>query len=131
MKAKRYTVTFERDEEGWWVASVRTVPGVHTQGRTIDEARRHVREALALSVGDQAAERADLVDDVRLPRAIKHELAKLARARANELNARSAARVAAQRVARTLTRRMKLSRRDAASLTGYSFQRIQQLMRGG
>ena len=36
MKAReRYTVTFERDEAGWWVTRIREVPGCMTQGRTI------------------------------------------------------------------------------------------------
>jgi predicted RNase H-like HicB family nuclease len=49
---KRYRVAYERDEAGWWVASVRGVRGCHTQGRTVDEARRRIREALELFVGD-------------------------------------------------------------------------------
>ena len=38
-----YHVPYERDESGWWVASVREVRGCHTQGRTVDEARRRER----------------------------------------------------------------------------------------
>jgi hypothetical protein len=41
---KRYRVAYERDKSGWW-ASVRGVHGCHTQGRTVDEARRHIRGA--------------------------------------------------------------------------------------
>lgn len=127
---KRYTVTFERDEERWWVATVRGVPGVHSQGRSIDEARRHVREALGLAIGDEAAEHAQLVDDVRLPAAARKALAELEKARADEATARVKARKAAARVARTLTEDLHLSRRDAAALTGFSFQRIHQLAHG-
>jgi len=65
---KRYRVTYERDESGWWVAAVRGVRCSHTQGRTVDEARRRIREALELFVYD--ARRAPIVDDVKqLPRA--------------------------------------------------------------
>ena len=39
---KRYRVTYERDESGWWVAAVRGVRCSHTQGRTVDEARRRL-----------------------------------------------------------------------------------------
>ena len=49
---KSYRVSYERDELGWWVASVRGVRGCHTQGRTVDEARRRIREALELFVDD-------------------------------------------------------------------------------
>jgi predicted RNase H-like HicB family nuclease len=55
-----YHVARERDDTGWWVASIREVPGCHSQGQTIDEARRRVREALGLFVDD--AESATLVD---------------------------------------------------------------------
>ena len=44
----RYTVRYERDKLGWWVAQVREAPAAITQGRTIAEARRRIREALAL-----------------------------------------------------------------------------------
>ncbi len=128
---KRYTVTFERDEDKWWVASVRGVPGVHTQGRSIEEARRRVREALALAIGDEAAERATLVDDVRVPVAVKRALAALEKARRREVEASAQARKAAVSVVRELTEHLRLSRRDAAALTGYSFQRIHQLAEAG
>jgi predicted RNase H-like HicB family nuclease len=55
-----YNVTYLRDESQWWVASIREVPGCHSQGRTIDEAQRRVGEALELFVDD--AKSATLVD---------------------------------------------------------------------
>jgi len=64
---KSYRVAYERDESGWWVATVRGVRGCHTQGRTVDEARRRIREALGLFVDD--ARKATIVDDVKLPTA--------------------------------------------------------------
>jgi predicted RNase H-like HicB family nuclease len=64
---KTYRVAYERDESGWWVASVRGVRGCHSQGRTVDEARRRIREALELFVDD--ARKAPIVDDVKLPSA--------------------------------------------------------------
>src|SRR5256712_12925397 len=62
---KRYRVVYERDESGWWVASVRGVRGCHTQGRTVDEARRRIRKAMELFIDD--ARSAKLVDNVKLP----------------------------------------------------------------
>jgi predicted RNase H-like HicB family nuclease len=64
-----YHVAYVRDESGRWVASVREVRGCHTQGRTVDEARRRIREALALFVSN--ARSAKLVDDVKLPATAK------------------------------------------------------------
>jgi predicted RNase H-like HicB family nuclease len=58
-------VAYERDESGRWVASVRGVRGCHTQGRTVNEARRRIRQALELFVDD--ARKALIVDDVKLP----------------------------------------------------------------
>lgn len=42
----KLTIVFESDEEGWIVASVPEVPGAHSQGRTRDEARANVIDAL-------------------------------------------------------------------------------------
>ena len=69
---KSYRVAYERDESGWWVATVRGVRGCHTQGRTVDEARRRIREALELFVDD--ARKAPIVDDVKLPSAATRRL---------------------------------------------------------
>lgn len=40
------TIVFEEDDSGWIVASVPEVPGVHSQGKTRDEARENVIDAL-------------------------------------------------------------------------------------
>lgn len=43
----RLTITYEEpDEDGWIVASVNEVPGALSQGRTRDEARENVIDAL-------------------------------------------------------------------------------------
>jgi predicted RNase H-like HicB family nuclease len=63
MSVNTYHVAYERDDSGWWVASIREVRGCHSQGRTIDEARRRVREALGLFIEDDA-ESAEFVDDL-------------------------------------------------------------------
>ena len=46
--ASTYQVELERDERGWWAASVPAVPGAHTQGRSIAQAMNRIREALSL-----------------------------------------------------------------------------------
>jgi predicted RNase H-like HicB family nuclease len=33
------TIVYEQGEEGWVVASIPEVPGAHSQGRTLEEAR--------------------------------------------------------------------------------------------
>ena len=42
----RLTIVYEEGEDGWVVASVPEVPGVHSQGRSRDEARANVIDAL-------------------------------------------------------------------------------------
>jgi predicted RNase H-like HicB family nuclease len=43
----RLTATFFKDGD-WWVASVPEIPGVTTQGATLEEARENVLDALSL-----------------------------------------------------------------------------------
>src|SRR5438094_181331 len=95
-----YRVIYERDESGRWVASVSGVRGCHTQGRTIDQARRRIREALSLFVKDAAG--VTLEDDIRLPGDVRRLIAKYlsSRHQAETLEARAAA--AARRVVEVL-----------------------------
>ena len=46
MKQYRYTVIFEPAEEGGYVAHVPTLNGLATQGETLEEARKMVKEAI-------------------------------------------------------------------------------------
>ncbi len=127
---KRYTVTYERDEDGWWVASVQGVRGVHTQGRTIGDARHRVREALALEIGDRAAETAEIKDDVKLPAKGRKKVlaAVVARERAEAEKAKAQESIAE---AVRVLKKLRLSMRDAGDLIGLSHQRVQQLLQEG
>ena len=42
----KFTVTFEQDEDGFFVASCPTLPGCHSQGRTREEAIANIAEAI-------------------------------------------------------------------------------------
>jgi predicted RNase H-like HicB family nuclease len=42
-----FTAVFEKREK-WYVGYVEEVPGVNTQGRTLKEARKNLKEALTL-----------------------------------------------------------------------------------
>jgi predicted RNase H-like HicB family nuclease len=46
--SREFDVVIERDEEGYFVASVPSMPGCHTQARSLDELMARVREAIAL-----------------------------------------------------------------------------------
>lgn len=54
----RMTIVFENGEDGWIIASVPEVPGTHSQGRTRDEARTNVIDALGTILTPDS----DLVD---------------------------------------------------------------------
>lgn len=44
----QYKVLIERDEDGFFVASVPALPGCHTQAKTMGELRSRVQEAIRL-----------------------------------------------------------------------------------
>lgn len=45
---EKFTAVFERDEGDWWIGYVEELPGANTQGRTIEEARENLKEAVSL-----------------------------------------------------------------------------------
>ena len=45
---QEFSVVVERDEDGYYVASVPALPGCHTQARSLDKLMERVREAIAL-----------------------------------------------------------------------------------
>lgn len=50
--ANQYTVIFERDDD-WYIAYCPEVPGANGQGRTKEEARASVAEAISLVLRDR------------------------------------------------------------------------------
>ncbi len=47
-KSFSYSVYYEQAPEGGYVAFVPALPGCHTQGETLEETERNVKEAIAL-----------------------------------------------------------------------------------
>ena len=121
-----YRVIYDRDETGWWTARVPEVRGCHTQGRTVEEARRRIREALSLFVDN--AKTATLRDEPQLPanatRAIHNYVALHQRAEADARRALEAGRVAVRLLQ---SAPLKMSGRDTAGVLGISHQRVHQL----
>lgn len=60
---KRFNVIIERDREGYYVASVPTLRGCHTQARSLDELITRIKEAieLCLEVEGKTVEPLDFV----------------------------------------------------------------------
>ncbi len=46
---REFTAVFEKRDK-WYVAYVEEIPGVNTQGRTLNEARTNLKEALRLII---------------------------------------------------------------------------------
>ena len=66
--AKQFDVVVERDSEGFYVASVPSLVGCHTQARSLDELMGRIREAIELSleVQDGTVEQLDFVGVQRI-----------------------------------------------------------------
>ena len=45
---RQFQVIIERDEDGFFVASVPAFPGCHTQARTLETLTKRVKEAISL-----------------------------------------------------------------------------------
>lgn len=98
--------------------------GLPYQGRTINQARDRIREALTLF--DDQAERAKLVDDVRLPSDV-HRLVHAQRStRLRQGALRAELHALNVKAARALTQRVGLSLRDAGELLGASQESVRQ-----
>jgi predicted RNase H-like HicB family nuclease len=50
--ANRFTAVFEKDD-GWYIAYCPEIPGANGQGRTKDEARKSLADAIALILKDR------------------------------------------------------------------------------
>jgi predicted RNase H-like HicB family nuclease len=62
-----YTALYIKSGE-WWAATVEEIPGVNTQGRTLEEARANLQEALQLVLD---AARADLAESTKGEEVVK------------------------------------------------------------
>jgi predicted RNase H-like HicB family nuclease len=126
-KKSSLAVDYERDEDGWWVASVPSLPGCHTQGRTLEQARRRIAEAIALHMEVQQAR---LQEHIKLKPKLQAtvDAARDARHRAEEQQ--STALKAMRRAIAQLINAEGMSIRDAGQLLGISYQRVHQILRG-
>ena len=127
--SRTFKVVFEQEGSGWR-ASIPEVRGCDAWGRSLSEARRKVRKALAASNLKNAASvarKVDLVDVVRLPASAKKELARYSEARTRAQAEVQVLRRATRSVVSTLTSKFGISLRDASSLLGLSRERVRQL----
>ena len=122
---KRYTAILERDESGSWLARIPSVRGCHSYGRTLEQARARLREALGLWI--DRPEDVVIEETIRLPAnlrtAIERSRRTRERAEREQNNAQTQTRAAAEALVDE-----GVSLRDAGELLGLSHQRVQQLV---
>lgn len=76
MSERSYTVLFEPAEEGGYVVTCPALPGLVTEGDTLDEAREMARDAIRGYLESLQKDGQPLPEDIRLPAdPVKEEVA--------------------------------------------------------
>jgi len=124
MTDKRIKVTVRRDPEdrSVWLVNVAGAPGAQTFGRSLNEAKRHGVEMVALWF-DREPDQLEIEWDVRLGSLagpVKQALSAMAHAEADRLRRDDAVRALTD---------AGMSYRDVAELLGLSHQRVAQIAR--
>ena len=115
-------------EDGWWIVRIQEARGVHSNGRTLEEARRRVREALSLDIGDIAFTVA-IAEKISLPANVRQQLSRQQTARRRADAQAQEAMKTTKKAALALTS-AGLSVRDAGSLLGMTGARVSQILNG-
>jgi len=53
---KEFDVIIEKDEEGYFVASVPSIKGCHTQAKSLDQLMERIKEAIEVCLEDQGTD---------------------------------------------------------------------------
>jgi predicted RNase H-like HicB family nuclease len=123
--ATKYTAIYDLGDDGWWTVRIKDVPGVHSQGRSIAQARNRVREALSLFVDGAAT--AEFQDSIRVAPEIRRALDLTLAAKRQVVKDQARLAKLSIEAAKKLVNRMSV--RDAGEVLGLSHQRVQQLAR--
>jgi predicted RNase H-like HicB family nuclease len=109
----RVRVTYRRDDSDWWVGQAAAHAAAHTQGRTLEQVRTRMVEAVDVALGAPH----ELDEVVVLPPAIEAEIRHAREARRRAL---AAIRLAQQKSAEAgrLATDAGLSLRDVGTLLG-------------
>ena len=121
----KYTATYTHEDDGGWTVRIKEVQGVHSQGRSISQARNRVREALSLFVDD--ANTAEITDDIKLPPVVRKFVMKVEAVTRDAERSLARMAKAKEQAARKLITTMSV--RDAGAVLGVSHQRVQQLVK--
>lgn len=114
-----------------WIVEIPSVQGCHTYGRSLAEARRNAREALAVSLDDEdrdaIAEAAVFDEEIRIPARLRAAVRRYGRERALAEAAAAKHREKSASAARTLTEALSL--RDAGELLGVSPEAVRKVLK--
>ncbi|WP_298666177.1 type II toxin-antitoxin system HicB family antitoxin [uncultured Methanofollis sp.] len=55
----KLSVVIEKDEDGYYIGNVPSLPGCHTQARSIDELMERIKEAIALYIEVSGVDRGE------------------------------------------------------------------------
>lgn len=126
-----YTIVYTRDHtNGWWTAEVKGLKGCITQGRTIEQVRGRMREALQAWFDLAKPFPGRLIDEVALPAPTRRKIAAFLTARERAAKANEGLSASSREAVRELVDQ-GLSLRDTGELLGLTRQRAQQLLKTG
>ncbi|MDP9148961.1 MAG: type II toxin-antitoxin system HicB family antitoxin [Myxococcota bacterium] len=130
----KYRVVYEPEDRGW-NARIPAVRGCVTWGRSLEAARRHIREALATCVdvlgedADRIARDAEFTEQFHLSGQAQAALSRYRKSKRSAERITSAHQAATSLAAAELTRKEHISLRDAGQLLGLSHERVSQIVR--
>ena len=124
-----YDIDIYRDEAGYWIADVPSVPGAHSFAKRIDQINVNIREAIAVALDIDDTDEIEINPRVALGSSLEKLLGEARHLRDVADEATQAASEASREAARALVEQGELSLRDAGALLGVSHQRVGQLVK--
>ena len=124
-----YDIDIYRDEAGYWIADVPSVPGAHSFAKRIDQITSNIREAIAVALDIDDTDAIEINPRVALGSSLEKLLGEARHLRDVADQATQAASEASREAARALVEQGELSLRDAGALLGVSHQRVGQLVK--
>jgi len=125
-QVSEHRVVFQVDADGNWLVRVPEIRGCHSYGRSLSEARSNIREAIGLFV--DASGSVQLIEEQRLPRAVRSAIQTCHGARQQAATATESAIATTAAAAQYLNEEVGLGTRDIGELLGISHQRVAQLL---
>ncbi|HEV3312439.1 MAG TPA: type II toxin-antitoxin system HicB family antitoxin [Chloroflexota bacterium] len=126
MTTQQYTARYRRDD-GIWLVEIDEIPQVHSFGRTLEQARSRILDALALWLEQEDGSSLLIRDRIEgISQQLADEISEAIATRGESARLAAQAREASARAARALVTDGGMSMRDAATLLHISHQRVHQ-----